>query len=95
MNTIDIKEKVSPIFKEYGIKRARLFGSVSRGEYTPQSDIDILISLGKPMGMFAYIHMVREIEEKLGKKVDIVTEKSMNKFIKPYIMKDLKNIYEG
>lgn len=95
MSTADIKEKISPIFKEYGIKRAGLFGSVSRGDNTAQSDIDILVSLGKPMGMFAYMHMVRDIEKKLGKKVDIVTEKSMDKFIKPYIIKDLQNIYEG
>jgi uncharacterized protein len=95
MDTLDVKEKISPIFKKYGVKRARVFGSASRGEYTAQSDIDILLSLGKPMGMFAYMRMVREIEKNLGRKVDIVTEKSVDKFIKPYIMKDLQNIYEG
>lgn len=95
MDTLSIKEKISPIFKKYGVKRARVFGSASRGENTTQSDIDILISLGKPMGMLTYVRMVREIKEKLGRKVDIVTEKSVNKFIKPYIMKDLQNIYEG
>jgi uncharacterized protein len=95
MSTADIKENISPIFKEYGIKRAGLFGSFSRGEETSKSDVDILVSLGKPMGMFKYMHMVRDIEQKLGRKVDIVTENSINKFLKPYIIKDLQSIYEG
>lgn len=95
ISTAEIKEKISPIFKEYGIKRAGVFGSVSRGDNTPQSDVDILVSPGRSMGMFTYMHMVREIERVLGRRVDVVTEKGMNKFIKPYIMKDLQNIYEG
>ena len=94
MNTDNIKNKISPILKKYGVKRAGVFGSFSRGEDTPQSDVDILISIGKPMGMFAYMQMKREIEFVLEKKIDIVTEKSINKFIKPYIIKEVKQIYE-
>jgi len=94
MNTDNIKNKISPILKKYGVKRAGVFGSFSRGEDTPQSDVDILISIGKPMGMFAYMQMKREIEFVLEKKIDIVTEKSINKFIRPYIIKEVKQIYE-
>ena len=94
MNTDNIKNKISPILKKYGVKRAGVFGSFSRGEDTPQSDVDILISIGKPMGMFAYMQMKREIEFVLEKKIDIVTEKSINKFIRPYIIKEVKQIHE-
>ncbi len=95
MNTAEIQKKTRPILKKYGIKRASVFGSVSRGENMPESDVDILISIGKPMGMFVYMRMVGEIEQTLGRKVDIVTEKSMNKFTEPYITKDLQTIYES
>ena len=95
MNVLDIQNKISPILKEYGIKRAAVFGSVSRGDDSPKSDIDIMVSLGKPMGMFLYMSLIREMENKLGRKVDLVTENSINKFVRPYIQSDLKIIYEG
>lgn len=94
MNVLEIQNKISPVFKKYGIKRASVFGSVSRGEDTPKSDIDIMVSLGKPMGMFAYMRFMQEIEKKLDRKVDLVTENSINKFVRPYIQPDLKTIYE-
>ena len=95
MNISEIQNKISPILKEYGVKRASVFGSVSRGEDSPKSDIDIMVSLGKPMGMFAYMNLIREIENKLDRKIDLVTENSINKFVRPYIQSDLKTIYEG
>jgi len=95
MSTTEIQKKIHPIFKRYGIRRASVFGSVSRGDDTPQSDVDILIAVGVPMGLFTYMKMKREIEKKLGRSVDIVTEKSINKFIEPYVTEELQTIYEG
>ena len=95
MNILEIQNKISPVLKEYGVKRASVFGSVSRGEDSPKSDVDIMVSLGKPMGMFAYMNLIREIENKLDRKIDLVTENSINKFVRPYIQSDLKTIYEG
>ncbi|OHB17919.1 MAG: hypothetical protein A2544_00125 [Candidatus Zambryskibacteria bacterium RIFOXYD2_FULL_43_10] len=94
MSIIEIKEKISPILHAYGIKKASIFGSVSRGDDNPDSDVDLLIELGRPMDLYAYIDLQDEIEKKLQKKVDIVTNKSLNKFIAPYIIQELKTIYE-
>jgi len=91
----EIKEKVSPVFRAYGIKYASVFGSASRGEDRPESDIDFLVELGdRPMGMFRYMAFIEEIETRLGRKVDIVTKNNINKFLKPYILSDLKTVYE-
>ena len=95
MNVLEIQNKISPVLKEYGIRYAAVFGSVSRGNDKPKSDIDIMVSLGKPMGMFAYMSLIREMENRLGRKVDLVTENSVNKFVRPLIQPDLKTIYEG
>jgi len=94
VSIIEIKEKISPILHAYGIKKASIFGSVSRGDDNPDSDVDLLIELGRPMDLYAYIDLQDEIEKKLQKKVDIVTNKSLNKFIAPYIIQELKTIYE-
>lgn len=89
-----IKEKVSPIFREYDVEYAGVFGSVARGEATEQSDVDFLVRLSQGTGMFAYMRLINNLETALQKKVDLVTENGLNKFVKPYAMRDLKTIYE-
>ena len=80
--------------KKYGIKKASIFGSVARGEDRADSDIDVLVKLGdQSMGMFKYMQFIEEIEEKLGRRADIVTE-GADKLLRPYIVKELKTIYE-
>jgi len=94
MNVETIGKKISLILQEYGITYAGVFGSVARGEARPDSDIDLMIKMGKPLSLFSYMVFIRKIEESLGHKVDVVTEGSLNKFVRPYIMPDLKTIYE-
>jgi predicted nucleotidyltransferase len=79
---------------EYDITYAGVFGSVARGEDTSESDIDILVHLGKPIGMFSYMALIRSIETSLERKIDLVTENSLNKFVRPYVLPELKTIYE-
>ncbi len=95
MGIATIQEKITPILRAYGVTRASVFGSVARHEDTPESDVDLLVTLGEPMGLIAYSRLIREMEESLGRKVDVVTDQSVNKFLKPYILADLKTIYEA
>lgn len=95
MSIAEIKNKIEPLLKSYGITYAGIFGSVSRGEDSNNSDVDILIKLGKPMGMFSYMKLIEATEDLLGRKVDMVTEQSLSKFVRPYVMSELKTIYEG
>ena len=61
--TIDeIKEKTVPILKQHGVTYAAVFGSVARGEDRPQSDVDILVRLGRPTGMVGYMKLVESLE---------------------------------
>ena len=94
MNISQIRQKSIPIFNEYGVTYAGLFGSFSRGHETQKSDIDIMIKLGKPIGMFSYMRFINTLESVLKRKVDIMTEDSMNKHIKPYVMQDMITICE-
>lgn len=67
-----IKQVVNDLFsKSYPeIKCAYLYGSYARGEATEKSDIDILVVLGKPMGM-RYFGIAVDLEKLLGKVVDL------------------------
>lgn len=94
MTIEEVRQKITPLFEEYGVLYAGVFGSVARGEDTPESDVDILVRLGTPMGMFRYMRFVNGLEQSLRKKVDLVTEKSLNKFVRPYVLPEVKTIYE-
>ncbi|MFA6269682.1 MAG: nucleotidyltransferase family protein [Candidatus Paceibacterota bacterium] len=95
MSIDEVKEKISPILRAYGIKKASVFGSVSRGDDRPDSDVDLLVELGPgPMGMIKFIGLKHKLEDSLGKDVDLVTEGNINKHMEPYIRPELKPIYE-
>lgn len=95
MNLSEIQEKANPILRSYHVRKASVFGSVARGEDSNDSDVDMLVEFGEPIGMVGYMRFIGQLEQSLQKKVDVVTEKSINKFIRPYILPDLKVIYEA
>lgn len=94
MDVSSIKKITQSIFEEYGITYAALFGSVARKESTGKSDIDLIVRLGKPMGMIQYLRFIDSLEKATHKHVDVVTEKSINKHLLPYVASDIHVIYE-
>ena len=73
-----IKKKVLPILKRHDVKRAAIFGSFARGEAKAKSDVDLLIEYkSKDKSLFDLVDLKSELEEILGRKVDIVTYDSI------------------
>lgn len=73
-----------------------MFGSFSRMEERPDSDIDILVALdyAAPIGLLQYAGMANELESILGRKVDLVAEGSVKPFAQESIDHDKVLIYE-
>lgn len=93
MTLQEIKEKITPILKDNPIEYIGVFGSVARGEDKPDSDIDILVKFtGRPT-FAGYLKLDQDLHNKLGRKIDLVTEGGVNKFLRPQIERDLKLIY--
>ena len=82
-------ETIQSILKKHDVKRAHLFGSYSRGEANEKSDIDILFEFRGNKSLFDHSGLKIALEEKLGKKVDLVTYNSLYPQLKSYVMKDL------
>ena len=82
-----LKSKIVKVLKAYGIKRAGIFGSYARGEQKKKSDIDILIQPTKGMGL-EFVGLALELEEKLGRKVDLVTYNYIHPLIKEEVLKE-------
>jgi predicted nucleotidyltransferase len=81
--------------KPYHPKKIGLFGSVVRNDENIESDIDILFSLHKPIGLFTLSKIHFELEEKLHRKVDLISENGLNKFIKEKVLKEVRYFYEN
>jgi len=78
--------KIKIILKKNKIKKAGIFGSYARGEQRKNSDIDILIQRPKKMSLFDLTGLEMILEEKLKKKVDLLTYNSINHLLKERIL---------
>jgi uncharacterized protein len=87
------KEKIIEICKRHDISYCALFGSYARGEASEKSDVDLLVKFSKPIG-WKFYGIAEDLQELLGKKVDLATEKMLNKHIRQSVLQDLKVIYE-
>lgn len=81
-----IKQKVTPILKKAGISRSFLFGSYIRGEQRENSDIDILVDYPKGLSLFDVAEIKYELEDVLGKKVDLVDYKRVKPSLRNSIL---------
>ena len=83
-----IKEKIRPILNKWGVERASIFGSYARGDANEESDIDILIDLDEEVSLFGFIELKLEIEDAIGKKVDLVEFSTIKPAFKESILKE-------
>lgn len=84
------------IRERFGIETIGIFGSVSRGEDTADSDVDILYAFrsdGLPLREF--IAFKRYLEELFGRPVDLVPIKWMDPLLRPYIEQDMILFHTG
>ena len=87
---------IQDYFRQEPVLRAWLFGSFSRMEEKPNSDIDILIDLDPSvsLGLLQYAAMINRLEDLLGRKVDLVATGTVKPFAQQTINRDKVLIYE-
>lgn len=95
MTTGMMTKTIAEYFKTQPVLKAWLFGSYSRGEQTKDSDVDIIVLLDKsrPIGL-KFFGMWSDLEELLGRKVDLVSEGTLLPFAQQSADKDKILIYE-
>lgn len=84
----NIKTKIISILKRHGVKRAAIFGSFVKGEAKKDSDIDILIEFKRGKTLFDLAGLKIELEEALGKKVDLVEYSTLHPLLKDKILEE-------
>jgi predicted nucleotidyltransferase len=84
-------ETLKPLLRErYGVETIGVFGSYSRGEETPKSDVDILVTFNEEahVGFFKFLELEEFLAKKLGIKVDLVTKDALKPYIKDRILRE-------
>jgi predicted nucleotidyltransferase len=93
MSIAEIQEKIRPVLEEYEVGYAGVFGSVARGDDSPESDVDIVVSMSRPVGVYRFMELKERLEQVLGRKVDLVSRRAVNKYIRPYMERDVATVY--
>ncbi|MHB8993181.1 MAG: nucleotidyltransferase family protein [Chloroflexota bacterium] len=70
----------------FGVKSLSLFGSVARDDAGPDSDVDILVEFGRPVGLFGFIDLNDYLEGLLGRRVDLVTPDALKARLRDRIL---------
>jgi len=95
MSTKAIKKTVAEYFKTQPVVKAWLFGSYARGEETPDSDVDILVTYAdEGVSLLKHAAMIVDLEEILQKPVDIVEDGTLLPFAVESANRDKQLIYE-
>jgi len=71
---------------EFGATDVRIFGSVARGEACRKSDLDLLVSFRRPVGLLRRLEFKERAARLLGRSVDVTTEESLHWLIRPTVL---------
>jgi predicted nucleotidyltransferase len=82
------REDILRIASKRGAYNVRVFGSVARGEADQKSDIDLLVDLEPGRSVFDLGGLLMDLQDLLGHKVDIVTERGLRERIRERVLKE-------
>jgi predicted nucleotidyltransferase len=82
------KEEILRIAAKHGARNVRVFGSVARGEADPESDVDLLVEVGPGRTPFFPGGLIADLEDLLGKKVQVVTQEDLHWYIRDRVLEE-------
>jgi len=84
------RDQILRIASRQGAHNIRVFGSVARGDADESSDIDLLVDFKPDRSLLDHAALVLDLEELLGRKVDVVTEKGIYWLLRRRILKEAR-----
>lgn len=86
----DKRDEILQIAARHGVTRIHVFGSVARGEETPESDIDFLVDVGPSPSAWFPGGLIIDLEDLLGRRVDVVTERGLRPELCERVLRDAR-----
>ena len=88
------REKIAEFCRRNHIRRLAFFGSVIRDDFTPESDVDVLVEFEPDhIPGLAVFAMERELSEMLGRKVDFLTPECLSRYFRDEVLREAEEQY--
>ncbi len=89
------RRQIEAFCRERGIAWLALFGSVLRDDFRPESDVDVLIEFEPDHvpGLFEFSGYALELENIVGKRVDLHTPRSLSRYFRERVIQDAETLY--
>jgi len=84
------REEILRVASRRGATNVRVFGSVARGDEQADSDLDFLVDLEPGRSLLDLGGLLMDLQELLGRKVDVVTENGLHWYIRDRVLKEAK-----
>jgi len=85
--------EIIDFLKSKGATKVAVFGSYIRDEETQKSDLDLIVEFPEDMSLLKFVRIERELSEKIGIKVDLLTEEYISPYIIDNVRQQMKVIY--
>src|SRR4051812_14127658 len=82
------RQEILDLSAHHGAHNVRVFGSVVRGDAGPQSDVDLLVTMERGRSLFDLGGLIVDLENLLGRSVDVVTEDGIHWYIRNRVLKE-------
>jgi predicted nucleotidyltransferase len=70
---------------QHGARNVRVFGSVARGDASPESDVDFLVEMDRGRSLLDLIELSQDLESLLQRKVDVLTDDGLSPYLQERI----------
>jgi uncharacterized protein len=90
----DLRARMEPTLRAYGVIRASVFGSWARGETGPASDVDILVQFEEGRSLLDLVGLEQDLSDELGMKADVVTFASLHPSLRDQVLQDQVPLFE-
>ena len=82
------REEVLQVARRHGASNVRVFGSVARGEASPDSDVDFLVDMEPGRSLLDLGGLLMDLQELLGRRVDVVTEQGLRSRVRERVLRE-------
>jgi predicted nucleotidyltransferase len=82
------RDEIIKVAMVHGARNIRVFGSVARGEADERSDVDFLVEMEPGRSLFDLGGLLMDLQDVLGRDVDVVTERGLNPRIRERVLKE-------
>lgn len=82
------RDQILELASQHGVTAVRVFGSVARGDDRPDSDVDLLVSVGQETSSWFPAGLILDLEQLVGRKVEVVTDRGLNPHLREHVLSE-------